>query len=292
MTSLQKHVKLDEILFRLFCYKHVKTLRNELIQILDQYPNINPKTGHFSRCLADNILYLDGTLPINYEGNSYNIPINFWIHEGYPLNPPVCFVIPGEDMIVTPHHKYVDSTGCVVNFPYLDRWNAQTNNLTGAIQNIIAMFNTFPPLRAKGSGLEYKPTLYPIYATEAPTPSASTYTGLVDYTPIDYTPNVDYTPLSGNNSYSSNPFVASAPVSPPPANPFLFPQPPSHNPFVEDDPFAPSLYPTLAPSGNPPPYQGNHSTDSGNNVDNAFANVYLRQPNKMTQLETDYYLTK
>lgn len=40
------------------------------------------------------LLNLEGTIPIFYRGNQYNIPVEFWLVEAYPLAPPVCFVRP------------------------------------------------------------------------------------------------------------------------------------------------------------------------------------------------------
>lgn len=40
------------------------------------------------------LLDLEGTIPIFYRGNQYNIPVEFWIVENYPMSPPVCFVRP------------------------------------------------------------------------------------------------------------------------------------------------------------------------------------------------------
>lgn len=40
------------------------------------------------------LLNLEGTIPIFYRGNQYNIPVEFWLVEAYPMAPPVCFVRP------------------------------------------------------------------------------------------------------------------------------------------------------------------------------------------------------
>lgn len=40
------------------------------------------------------LLNLEGTIPIFYRGNQYNIPVEFWVVEAYPMSPPVCFVRP------------------------------------------------------------------------------------------------------------------------------------------------------------------------------------------------------
>ena len=43
---------------------------------------------------ASTLINLAGTIPIYYRGNQYNIPMEFWIVEAYPMAPPVCYVRP------------------------------------------------------------------------------------------------------------------------------------------------------------------------------------------------------
>lgn len=40
------------------------------------------------------LLNLEGTIPIFYRGNQYNIPVEIWLVASYPISPPVCFVRP------------------------------------------------------------------------------------------------------------------------------------------------------------------------------------------------------
>ena len=40
------------------------------------------------------LLNLNGTIPVEYRGNSYNIPVCFWILHDYPTSPPMAFVRP------------------------------------------------------------------------------------------------------------------------------------------------------------------------------------------------------
>lgn len=41
---------------------------------------------------------LHGTLPINYRGATYQIPLNVWIPHDYPRTPPLAFVVPTKEM--------------------------------------------------------------------------------------------------------------------------------------------------------------------------------------------------
>lgn len=42
---------------------------------------------------------LQGTVPMYYKGNRYNIPVNIWVMEDYPYRPPMPYVTPTESML-------------------------------------------------------------------------------------------------------------------------------------------------------------------------------------------------
>jgi ESCRT-I complex subunit TSG101 len=44
------------------------------------------------------LVLLHGTLPINFRGATYHIPINVWIPHDYPRMPPLAFVVPTKEM--------------------------------------------------------------------------------------------------------------------------------------------------------------------------------------------------
>ncbi len=55
------------------------------------------------------------------QGVKYNIPVSVWLPEGYPRYPPIMYVLPTPDMIIKPHHSFVDASG-VVSSPYVRNW--------------------------------------------------------------------------------------------------------------------------------------------------------------------------
>lgn len=100
-------------------------MRGDVYQLLRQIPSLQPNCGMFGGVLLPNVallrelsscnhshsgvllccvahndgttstlLNLEGTIPIFYRGNQYNIPVEFWIAESYPMAAPVCFVRP------------------------------------------------------------------------------------------------------------------------------------------------------------------------------------------------------
>ena len=69
------------------------------------------------------MICLSGTIPMPYKGNTYNIPVNIWIHNDYPNQAPIVLVTPTREMQIKPS-KIVDSNGRVY-LPYLHEWKAR-----------------------------------------------------------------------------------------------------------------------------------------------------------------------
>ena len=66
------------------------------------------------------LLCVHGLLPISYRATSYNIPMAVWITTHYPRHPPLCFVVPSNNILVRPS-KYVDVSGRC-NTEYIQNW--------------------------------------------------------------------------------------------------------------------------------------------------------------------------
>jgi len=71
---------------------------------------------------------IDGTVPIMFRGQQYNIPINIWLNRNYPLSPPIIYVVPTNNMVIKPS-KHVDNNGKVY-MPYLHFWHSQPDVLS------------------------------------------------------------------------------------------------------------------------------------------------------------------
>ncbi|TYZ57394.1 hypothetical protein PybrP1_008350 [[Pythium] brassicae (nom. inval.)] len=84
---------LDQILSSLQCYMQSSRVRGDVYQLLRQIPSLQPNCGMFAHNdgSTSTLLNLEGTIPIFYRSNQYNIPVEFWLVEAYPLAPPVCF---------------------------------------------------------------------------------------------------------------------------------------------------------------------------------------------------------
>ena len=57
------------------------------------------------------------------QGTKYNIPVRLWLPEGYPRAAPLAYVVPTPEMVIKPHHSFVDPSG-QVHSSYLRNWTA------------------------------------------------------------------------------------------------------------------------------------------------------------------------
>ncbi|GLE00182.1 hypothetical protein PINS_up008909 [Pythium insidiosum] len=137
---------LDQILSSLQIYLQCSRVRQDVYNLLRQIPSLQPNCGTFAHNdgTTSTLLNLEGTIPIFYRGNQYNIPVEFWMVETYPLAPPVCFVRPTADMMVKPGHPHVTSDG-FVKIPYIADWR-QDFTLVELVAHMCSIFGNIPPV--------------------------------------------------------------------------------------------------------------------------------------------------
>uniref|UniRef100_A0A5F8GW33 UEV and lactate/malate dehyrogenase domains n=1 Tax=Monodelphis domestica TaxID=13616 RepID=A0A5F8GW33_MONDO len=98
------------------------------------------------------LLNFTGTIPVNYQGNTYNIPIRFWILDSHPFAPPICFLKPTANMGISVG-KHVDAQGRIY-LPYLQNWSHPKSIITGLISEMIIKFQEELPLYSLSSAAE------------------------------------------------------------------------------------------------------------------------------------------
>ncbi|KAH7468491.1 hypothetical protein KRP22_012049 [Phytophthora ramorum] len=137
---------LDQILSSLQCYPQSSRVRGDVYNLLGQIPSLQPNCGTFAHNdgTTSTLLNLEGTIPIFYRSNQYNIPVEFWVVETYPLAPPVCFVRPTADMMVKPGHPHVTSDG-YVKIPYTSDWRSDFT-LLELVAHMCSIFGNMPPV--------------------------------------------------------------------------------------------------------------------------------------------------
>ena len=84
-------------------YKHLDACKRDLMAVLAAYKGLQPKLDTFVFDTGDErpLINLNGTIPIVYRNNTYNIPVCFWLQPEHPTKPPMGFVQPTHDMQVS-----------------------------------------------------------------------------------------------------------------------------------------------------------------------------------------------
>ncbi|KAL6038059.1 hypothetical protein STEG23_031091, partial [Scotinomys teguina] len=128
---------------------------------VEELKNVNAVFPHF-RYSMDTYVFKDtsqkdllnftGTIPVMYQGNTYNIPIRFWILDSHPFAPPICFLKPTANMEISVG-KHVDAIGRIY-LPYLQNWSHPKSVIVGLIKEMIAKFQEELPLYSVPSSNE------------------------------------------------------------------------------------------------------------------------------------------
>ncbi|KAL7831014.1 hypothetical protein SRHO_G00305160 [Serrasalmus rhombeus] len=150
-------------------YKYRDLTVREIVNVTTAYKDLKPVMDSyvFNDGSSRELMSLSGTVPVNYRGNVYNIPICLWLLDTYPYNPPICFVKPTSTMMIK-IGKHVDANGKVY-LPYLHEWKHPQSDLFGLIQVMIVVFGEEPPVFSR-------PTTQTPYQSYQPAgPPASSY---------------------------------------------------------------------------------------------------------------------
>ncbi|KAH6762697.1 Ubiquitin-conjugating enzyme/RWD-like protein [Perilla frutescens var. hirtella] len=141
-------------------------IRQHLMQLTEAFPSLQPKTATFThndgRSL--NLLQADGTVPMSFQGVTYNIPVIIWLMESYPHHAPLVFVNPTRDMIIKRPHPFVSPNG-VVSIPYIHSWVFPSSNLVELARNLSHFFARDPPLYSQRKPSEPNPNPNSSYAS-------------------------------------------------------------------------------------------------------------------------------
>ncbi|XP_010492167.1 PREDICTED: protein ELC-like [Camelina sativa] len=122
-------------------------IRQHLLNLVSTYTSLDPKTATFTHNDGRSVILLqtEGTVPMLFQGVSYNIPVVIWLLDSYPHYPPCVFVNPTRDMIIKRPHSNVSPSG-LVSLPYLQNWVYPSSNLLDLAAHLIAAFSRDPPL--------------------------------------------------------------------------------------------------------------------------------------------------
>lgn len=205
-------------------YKHRDFTCREVINLLQVYRSLTYRLEAFvfNNGTRKDLLNLEGTIPVNYKGAFYNIPVCIWLMDTHPQNAPLCFVKPTPDMSIKVS-RYVDSNGKVY-LPFLHEWNPKSSTLQALIQCMIVAFGELPPVYSKPRNETRAP--YPVNSFMPqpgyPFPQVSPQPGYPQATPYPTTSNLPYpsygTPYPGAANTNGTPYPPATNTPPyPPA---------------------------------------------------------------------------
>lgn len=130
-------------------YKNPDTAKRDVLNVLAHFNDLRPKPEDFvfNDGAKKNLLQLDGTIPVNYKGSVYNIPICIWLMDTHPYNPPMVYVKPTATMQIK-QGRNVDANG-KIDLPYLREWRFPNSDLVGMIQILTIVFGEEPPVYSR-----------------------------------------------------------------------------------------------------------------------------------------------
>ncbi|KAI8752917.1 tumor susceptibility gene 101 protein [Biomphalaria glabrata] len=133
-------------------YKHPNEAKADILKTINQYRDLRPSLDPFvfNDGTERQLVQLEGTIPVNYKGNTYNIPISIWVIDTHPYNPPMVFVKPTSTMQIK-SGRYVDTNG-KVDMPYIREWRHPTSDLLSLVQVLALVFGEECPVFSRASG--------------------------------------------------------------------------------------------------------------------------------------------
>ncbi|KAM3918192.1 ubiquitin-conjugating enzyme E2 variant 3 [Leptodactylus fuscus] len=131
---------------RLGKYKFRDLTIEELKDVHRAFPTFlySMDTYTFKDGSQKDLLNLSGTVPMKFQGNSYNIPVCLWLLDSHPFAPPLCFLKPTQNMGIRVG-KHVDSHGRIY-LPYLQNWSHPKSTILGLIKEMAATFEDELPM--------------------------------------------------------------------------------------------------------------------------------------------------
>ncbi|KAK7307124.1 hypothetical protein VNO77_39913 [Canavalia gladiata] len=161
-------------------------IRQHLVALITTFPSLEPKTATFTHNdgRSVNLLQADGTIPMSFQGVTYNIPVVIWLLDSYPRHPPCVYVNPTRDMVIKRPHPHVNPSG-LVSVPYLQNWIYPSSNLVDLVLSLSLLFGRDPPLYSqRRPNPNPSPSPSPNFSTSSS--SSSSYPPPRTYPPSPY----------------------------------------------------------------------------------------------------------
>ncbi|KAH3807323.1 hypothetical protein DPMN_135660 [Dreissena polymorpha] len=115
-------------------YKHPDVTKTDVLTALTAFGDLRPKFEDFvfNDGSTRQLVQLDGTIPVTYKGNVYNIPICIYLMDQHPYTPPIVCVKPTSTMEIK-SGRHVDQNG-KIDLPYLREWKYDGQQFTLTIK--------------------------------------------------------------------------------------------------------------------------------------------------------------
>ncbi|XP_078000102.1 uncharacterized protein LOC144452815 [Glandiceps talaboti] len=185
-------------------YKNKDCVKRDVLETLAHYKSLKPEMNDWEDedGKIKKTLNVSGTVPIDYQGASYNIPVCVWILKDYPQRAPVCFLRPTRGMAIKAC-SYVDPSG-KIQLQYLQNWKHPNTDLHGVIQVMAVEFSKDCPIYSVTSTPQQSNTSVYQPATQSLYHSPAQYEGNdPSYMPMNPVRRVSST--SSTSSSSSQP---------------------------------------------------------------------------------------
>ena len=210
-------------------YKYKDLAKRDIQQAVNYFKELDIKVDKYAypNGQVRDLVTLNGTIPVNYKNNRYNIPVQLFLSDTHPYTPPICYVRPTAEMSVNVS-DHVDSSGRV-NLPCLREWAYPQSDIYMLLNLMVMKFSEQSPVFAKrnnqasvtASATPYqvsnsaRPTYpgYPNISGQTPYPavSSASYSMPTSYGQPSYptvsSGNPPYPTQSGGNlPYPNNPY--------------------------------------------------------------------------------------
>lgn len=172
-----------------------------MLSAIATYAGLTPKLDSYiyETGEEENLIALEGTIPIHYRRANYHIPVCIYLRKDHPESPPICYVRPTSQMTIR-ESRNVDSQGKVF-VPYLANWGSNHSELQCLIQVMVMTFSETPPVykkpevsmsqSASNSSMQSNRTGYP----------TSRHSLLISFICLCCTPNIQLTRSGSRSSF-------------------------------------------------------------------------------------------
>ncbi|XP_052832400.1 tumor susceptibility gene 101 protein isoform X1 [Octopus bimaculoides] len=130
-------------------YKYPDITKPDILRAIGVYTDLQPARDKFvfNNGVEKELVKLDGTIPVTYRDNRYNIPICVWLLDTHPHCAPIVYVKPTPNMQIKPG-RHVDPNG-KINLPFLLQWKYPQSDLYGLLNRLAEKFGEEPPVFSK-----------------------------------------------------------------------------------------------------------------------------------------------